>query len=164
MRSIPPTGSRPCPFESRQTFQGMYDQLVGTITIVGTALSFVIGLIGILNFVNTMLTSVVTRQREFAMMEAVGMTGKQLRRMLILEGMFYALWTVVFSVIVGSLFSLVVIKGISNGLWLLQYRFTVLPMAIAVPILLLIGFLVPFVIAARQKKESLVEQMRNRRI
>lgn len=147
-------------FESRQTFQGMYDQLVGTITIVGTALSFVIGLIGILNFVNTMLTSVVTRQREFAMMEAVGMTGKQLRRMLILEGMFYALWTVVFSVIVGSLFSLVVIKGISNGLWLLQYRFTVLPMAIAVPILLLIGLLVPFVIAARQKKESLVEQMR----
>ncbi len=49
-----------------------------------------------------MLTSVVTRQREFAMMEAVGMTGKQLRRMLILEGMFYALWTVVFSVISGK--------------------------------------------------------------
>jgi putative ABC transport system permease protein len=147
-------------YESRQTFQGMYDQLVGTITIVGTALSFVIGLIGVLNFVNTMLTSVVTRQREFAMMEAVGMTGKQLRKMLILEGMFYALWTIVFSLLVGSLFSLVVIKGISSGVWLISYRFTLLPMAVAVPVLLLIGFLVPFVIASRRKKESLVEQMR----
>ena len=147
-------------YESRQTFQGMYVQLVGTITIVGTALSFVIGLIGVLNFVNTMLTSVVTRQREFAMMEAVGMTGKQLRHMLILEGLFYALWTIVFSLLVGSLFSLVVIKGISSGVWLISYRFTLLPMAVAVPVLLLIGFLVPFVIASSRKKESLVEQMR----
>ena len=50
----------------------------------------VIGLIGMLNFINSVLTNIVTRRKEFAMMEAIGMTKKQLLQMLILEGIYYA--------------------------------------------------------------------------
>ena len=41
-------------------------------------LTLVIAVIGLLNFINSILTGMVTRQKEFAMMEAIGMTRKQL--------------------------------------------------------------------------------------
>lgn len=147
-------------YESRKSFEGMFDQMLGMVVIVGTALASVIGFIGLLNFVNTMLTSVVTRQREFAMMEAVGMTGRQLVGMLTIEGLFYALLTLVFALAFGSLISLTLLRGIGAGLWFLRYRFTLLPMAAACPVLLLAGALVPYLIYRLQKPQSLVEQMR----
>lgn len=127
---------------------------------MGTALAVFLGLIGVLNFLNTILTSVVTRRREFAMMEAVGMTGKQLVGMLTLEGVFYAVFTIAASLIVGSIVSLTLIRGLGGGLWFLRYRFTLLPMIVAVPILLLLGGLVPALIHRFLKDDSLVERMR----
>lgn len=49
---------------------------------VGGALSLVIGMIGVLNFINFMLTSILTRRREFAMLQSMGMTRRQLSQML----------------------------------------------------------------------------------
>lgn len=147
-------------YESRETFGSMFQQMLGTITIVGTALAVFLGLIGVLNFLNTMLTSVVTRRREFAMMEAVGMTGKQLVGMLTLEGLFYAVFTIAASLIVGSIVSLTLIRGLGGGLWFLRYRFTLLPMVVAVPVLLILGGLVPALIHRFLKEDSLVERMR----
>lgn len=147
-------------YESRASFGGMIQQMMGIMLVIGTVLAVFLGLIGILNFLNTMLTSVVTRRREFAMMEAVGMTGKQLVGMLTLEGMFYAVFTIAASLIAGSVVSLTLIRGLGGGLWFLRYRFTLLPMIVAVPILLLLGALVPALIHRFLKEDSLVERMR----
>ena len=59
--------------------------------LLGTVLSFIVGLVGIINFVNAVITGIVSRKRELAMLQAVGMTGQQLRAMLVWEGLFYAL-------------------------------------------------------------------------
>ena len=50
---------------------------VTSITI-GGALSIIIGIIGIAKFVNFVLTSIITRKKEFAMLQSIDMTGKQL--------------------------------------------------------------------------------------
>ena len=63
--------------------------------MLGSALSFVIGLIGILNFFNAILTGIAVRKREFAMLQSIGMTGKQLKTMLIIEGLLYTLSSVI---------------------------------------------------------------------
>lgn len=147
-------------YESRQTFSGMADQVLGTIGIVGTALAGVIGLIGILNFINTILTAMVTRKREFAMMEAIGMTKRQLVRMLMAEGLCYAVMTIVFSLAAGVLFSLTVIRTICDGIWLMNYKFTLVPMFIACPILFLLGACIPKAVYTLRRKESIVEELR----
>ena len=54
-----------------------------------TALSIIVGLIGVLNFINTMITSSNSRQREIAALQAMGMTGRQLCTMLVWEGVIY---------------------------------------------------------------------------
>lgn len=47
---------------------------------------------GYLDFINVMVTSILSRRQELAMMESIGMTGKQQKRMLRYEGLAYALW------------------------------------------------------------------------
>ena len=40
------------------------------------------------------MTSILSRRREFAVLQAVGMTNRQLKTMLIYEGLFYAMSSV----------------------------------------------------------------------
>ena len=68
-------------YESKQKYIDEFAGMKNLFILVGGTLSIVIGLIGILNFINSVLTNVVTRRKEFAMMEAIGMTKKQLLRM-----------------------------------------------------------------------------------
>lgn len=49
----------------------------------------VIGLIGSLNIINTVQTNLMLRRREFGLLQAVGMTMRQLRRMATLEGVWF---------------------------------------------------------------------------
>lgn len=60
------------------------------------------------NFANTMVTSIIVRSRELAMLEAVGMTGVQQKRKLMKEGFAYFLWTVVVSVVISAIMSFVI--------------------------------------------------------
>lgn len=147
-------------YQSRTMVQGQMQELLGTITLVGTLLAGMIGLIGFLNFINTILTGMVTRKREFAMMEAIGMTKRQLVGMLTVEGMCYAGITVICSLLLGSAFSLGILRMIGNGIWFLKYQFTLLPMLIASPVLLLLGMLVPGVVYRLRRQGSIVEEIR----
>lgn len=58
---------------------------LAAICLTGYSLCGIILLIGLMNMVNSALTSMVLRRREFAMLETVGMTRAQLRRMLLYE-------------------------------------------------------------------------------
>lgn len=63
----------------------------------------IIILFGILNMVNMLINSALLRKREFALLEAVGMTGKQLRRMLYREGMDISIKASVIAAVGGTL-------------------------------------------------------------
>lgn len=93
-------------------------------------MSAIIGIIGIASFVNSVLTSVITRKKEFAMLQSIGMTGKQLKRMLSFKGLYYAVGTIITSVIFDVLSSVMVIRGISNGIWFFSYQFVIWPIFI----------------------------------
>lgn len=147
-------------YNSRTLVQGQMQDLLGTITLVGTLLAGIIGLIGVLNFINTILTGMVTRKREFAMMEAIGMTKHQLVGMLTVEGMCYAVFTILCSLLFGSLFSLGIIRMIGSGIWFLKYRFTLMPMLLACPELLLLGASVPGLVYRLRRQRSIVEEIR----
>lgn len=147
-------------YESREVYAKSFDGILGMIAAVGLGLAGMIGLIGILNFINVMLTGVAVRKREFAMMEAIGMTKRQLSWMLVAEGVDYAALTMGFSVLAASLFSVTALRSIGEGLWFVKYQFTLLPAALACPVLLALGFVVPRAVYALRKKESVVEAIR----
>jgi putative ABC transport system permease protein len=53
------------------------------------AFSLCLLLLGVINYINTILTNIAARKSEFGIMRCIGMTRKQLRRMLIMEGVYY---------------------------------------------------------------------------
>lgn len=77
---------------------------LAALRLTGYSLCGIIFLIGLLNMVNSALTSMVLRRREFAMLETVGMTRVQLRRMLLYENSVGGVFGLV-SFVVGSVLS-----------------------------------------------------------
>lgn len=75
-------------FRSRELFKDEYAQLILVEKLIGTILVSIVALIGLLNMINSTLTSLHTRRREFALLESLGMTRKQLKRLIDTEGFY----------------------------------------------------------------------------
>ena len=61
--------------------------------VLGSGISLLLLLIGVLNFINVMVTGVYSRRQELAVLESIGMTKRQISGMLTWEGFYYALFT-----------------------------------------------------------------------
>lgn len=147
-------------YESRKTYAEDFSSFVNMFMILGSVLSFIIGFIGILNFLNAFLTSIVSRHREFAVLQSVGMTGSQLKKMLIAEGEILTLGSVLLSfiliVVTGPVFSNVV----SSVFWFFTYKFALTPFVIITPIFAVLGVLLPMIAYRAMAGKSIVERLR----
>ena len=137
-----------------------FDSTKNMYSMVGGLLALILAMIGILNFVNTMVTSVMSRKQEFAMMEAVGMTGKQLRQMLCFEGLYYAVLTGAAALILSGILNATAVRSIGDGFFFFTWHFTVTPVLVCIPLLLAVVLVVPSVCYGRMARTSVVERMR----
>lgn len=147
-------------YTSRNKRAGEFKGVKNMVLLIGGTLSFIIGLIGVLNFINSMLTSIITRRREFAVLQSIGMTSRQLRRMLMMEGLLYAVLAGITALLLGIALSFIVVKQILAQLWFFSYRFTLLPLAGIIPILVIVGIFIPGVMLKSVEKQSIVERIR----
>ena len=155
VESIEPTMD----FESKETYINSFNGMTSLIITIGGALSIIIGLIGIVNFINSVLTSIITRQKEFAMLQSIGMTGKQLKQMLSYEGLYYAAGTIIASLIAGGLFSLLVVQTVASSFWFFTYRFVIWPMLVVYPFLILLTVIIPIILYRQFTKRSIIERL-----
>lgn len=119
------------------------------------------GLVGLLNFFNAMMTGILSRCREFAVLQAVGMTNRQLKTMLIYEGLFYAMSSVAVAFILSLAVGPLAGKMLGSMFWFFEYRFTILPVLLTIPVFLLLGWLIPCMMYDGAAKCSVVEQLRD---
>ena len=147
------------PVASRQTMAEQYEAQTRSSAVMGNAVSVVIALVGVLNFINSMVTAIVSRKREFAVIQSVGMTKKQLGRMLVNEGLFYAVLTLGASYLISSLAVGIVVRAMVEG-GFTTFRFTLLPLLICTPILLIFAVLIPHLCFRNLEKHSIVERLR----
>lgn len=148
-------------FTSKQTLIDHYREQTRASTIMAFAISFVIAVVGVLNFANSMLTAIFSRQKEFAMLQSIGMTRRQLRNMLISEGMYYAGITLVLSYVLSALVVGVGVRLLVAGDWTATFHFTLLPLVICTPILLAFAVLIPVCCFKNIEKQSIVERLRS---
>ena len=93
-------------------------------------------------------------------MEAVGMTGKQLRRMLCFEGAYYAALAGGVSLIMGCVTSATAVRAIGEAYFFFKWKLTVLPIGLCIPVLLFVVLSVPAVYYGKMCTNSIVERMR----
>lgn len=148
-------------FTSKQTLIDHYKEQTRASTIMAFAISFVIAVVGVLNFVNSMLTAIFSRQKEFAMLQSIGMTRRQLRNMLIGEGLYYAGITLALSYVLSALVVGVGVRLLVAGDWTATFHFTLLPLVICTPILLAFAVLIPVCCFKNIEKQSIVERLRS---
>lgn len=86
-------------YESKFSYEKEFDSFRGMFLLLGGVLSGVIAVVGTLNFLNAILTGMIARRREFAVLQSVGMTRRQLKRMLVYEGLLYTFAAIVISLI-----------------------------------------------------------------
>ena len=123
-------------------------------------LSFIVGLIGILNFLNAILTSIFSRKKEFAVLQSVGMTGRQLNTMLITEGIIFAGSSVVITLFLSVVLAPLIRDVLEGMFWFFSYRFTAVPIVAVAPVFVLLGALLPLIAYHIVAKRSVVERLR----
>ncbi len=129
---------------------------VFAIRTVGYSLVGLIFLIGVLNIVNTALTSVTERKREFAMLEAVGMTNRQLCRMLLLESLYSGTAALGMTVLVGFPLLVLLTDTAMDGLILPDFGAGCMMLGFCLGVLLLSGLFVWRLV----KRDSVVERVK----
>lgn len=128
--------------------------------MLGGVLSLVIGIVGVLNFLNAELTGILARKQEFAVEQSIGMTGKQLKKMLIFEGVFYAVSAVAISLLIGTALSPLFGTAMGKMFWFFTYHFTIWPVLAVAPVFVLLGILLPLISYRFVAKRSIVERLR----
>ena len=146
-------------YNSMETVRKDFEQFTGAVKYIGGFLSGIVGLIAVLNFINAIFTGILSRKRELALLKAVGMTRKQLKRMLMTEGLFYALISVLFSIPFAVLVNMLFLK--LDFFWsAATAHITVVPILILLPVLAALGAFIPNVIYGKVKGRSIVEDLR----
>ena len=147
-------------YTSRKSYKQEYKGFTSMIMIVGGLLTGILALIGLLNLANTMTTSIISRRLELAMLEAVGMTKRTQINGMCIEGVLYAILTGIAGIILCSIFSSVLIKPFGAGMWYFEWNFSLLPVAVVFPIMIVITIVLPAIIYRFVMKASVVERLR----
>ena len=147
------------PVTSHKTMAEQYEAETRASAVMGNTISVIIALVGVLNFINSMVTAIVSRKKEFAMIQSVGMTKRQLRKMLICEGLDYAAITLIVSYLVSTLAVGIGVRAITANEFS-TFHFTLMPLMICTPILLAFAVLIPFLCFKNLEKQSIVERLR----
>ncbi|GCD13216.1 FtsX-like permease family protein [Clostridium tagluense] len=147
-------------YRSKKDYEKEYKNFTKTFSIIGYSLSAVIFIIGLMNFVNTMLTSILARKQEFAILESVGMTRKQLLKMLIFEGLYYALITIAIVSTVGIFITHFGISLLCSGITIFKYNFKITPIVVCSLGLMIFAIFIPKLCYGSVSKNSIIERLR----
>ena len=145
---------------SKVTLRQIFDGMINMYRLVGGALCAILALIGILNFINSMTTSILSRYREIAMLQSIGMTGRQVKQMLIYEGIGYSILGLLGSLILSVIASLTVVRMMGAELTYFTWHFTLLPVFLCIIPLILITAIVPLVCYNKISQKTVVDRLR----
>lgn len=147
-------------YVSKATYEAEFGDTKLMITAVGGTLGLILGLIGILNFVNAMITSIFSRRRELAMLQSIGMTTRQLLHMLITEGLIYIALTAVIVLTIGLALTWAIVQAASQLTFFITAHLTLWPILLSLLLLTIIAWAVPTISFRNVTRQSVVERLR----
>lgn len=123
-----------------------------TLYTLGGGIAFVLAFIGIINFANIMFTNIEARRHELSVMESIGMTKKQCRRMLQMEGFWYAVMSLALCLTAGNVLLLGVFQAFKVGVEYAVFSYPIWMMLALTAILLAFCWFIPLMFVNRMMK------------
>lgn len=132
------------------------------VLLVGGMIGVILAFAGLINFTNMMVTNIITRRHEFAAMQSIGMTSRQLRRLIMDEGLYYAVGADVIGGLLAAGLGMTVLKNVLNSpsMWYFTLQFTLIPALFIAVIYLILAAVIPVVVLHFFNKGSVVERLR----
>ena len=142
----------------QQIFQTM-DTVVLIIQVFIYGFISLISLITVFNIINTISTGIVSRRKEFAMLQSVGITPKGFNKMLTLESAFYGLKALVFSLPISVLISYGMNAAVGEASipFLFDYK---MYLAVIAVVMIVIGMTMLYSIKKVQK-QNIIETLKD---
>ena len=147
-------------FESRIESTAEFKKSQMVMNILGGGIGVILILIGILNFINIMITGVNSRLNELAVLESIGMTKKQIKKMLTFEGLYYALITTTFILTIGMAIIYVISELTKNIADYAQFTFPTLSLTFLIIIIFAVCLITPSLVFKVSSKQSITERIR----
>lgn len=152
-------------FNSQLTISSRYEERIqqtntkNSMMLIGLFMAGIFGLIGITNVVNTLVTNVMTRKLEYAAMQSVGMTKRQMCYGLIADGMKIAGVSTAAAILAGITFGKSLLNGINMLTGFSGTEFTIAAL-ILIAVLLIMTITVAAVLTNILNKKPVVERLR----
>lgn len=132
----------------------------GNMMELGTVISLLLLFVGVLNYANTTAGNIQSRKQTFAIMESIGMSGKQIDGLLIREGILYAGFSVLIAATAGTGVTYLCFQ--SMNYMGIPFKIPVLPCTGAIVLVVWICTTVPLLSYRKlTRKRSIVERLRD---
>lgn len=139
----------------------LFEQTNYALNLLGNGIAVLLIIIGLVNFINVMLTSVVSRKNEFAIMESIGTTKKQIQRILTLEGGIYALISTGLIMTLGNAFLLLVADAVPHIANYAEFTYPFGLVAGLIGAIFVICLSVPGIVYRAISRETVIERLHN---
>lgn len=134
---------------------------INSTKIMAYSLVVIIGIIGFMNLINSMITSIITRKKELGMLQAIGLTNKQLIKMLNIEAMFYTLTMLASSLTLGTGLGYIAVYAFrKTGASYASYEIPLIQIIIMIVFSIVSQLLLTYLISKNFNKESLIDRVR----
>ena len=147
-------------FISYSEYKKETEDAISTLSTLVYGLIAIVGFIGICGITNTINTTIILRRREFGILRAIGMTGKQLKAMLTYEGLIFGLISAVSSVVLGLILSYTVYSLLRSGMSHLNWSIPWMGIVLAVAGAIGAGILTTLASSRKVTSLSITESIR----
>ncbi len=131
------------------------------IKFAGYSLSIVLFLISILNFINVIATEILRNMVNLSILEAIGMTKKNIKKYLVKKNLIYSLCGLVFSFIIMLLVDKYILIDFMEQTKWTSYKFVIMPLILVNLVNIIIGIIFTDRFYEKHIKNSLVDRIRS---
>ena len=131
------------------------------IEFAGYSLSIVLFLISVLNFINVIATEILKNMVNLSILEAIGMTKKNIKKYLVKKNLIYSLCGLVFSFIIMLLVDKYILIDFMEQTKWTSYKFVIMPLILVNLVNIIIGIIFTDRFYEKHIKNSLVDRIRS---
>lgn len=148
-------------YDSRDLQIKSFKDFKNLIEFVGYSLSIVLFLISVLNFINVIATEILRNMVNLSILEAIGMTKKNIKKYLVKKNLIYSLCGLVFSFIIMLLVDKYILIGFMEQTKWTSYKFVIMPLILVNFVNIIIGIIFTGRFYEKHSQNSLVDRIRS---
>lgn len=148
-------------YDSRDLQIKSFKDFKNLLEFVGYSLSIVLFLISVLNFINVIATEILRNMVNLSILEAIGMTKKNIKKYLVKKNLIYSLCGLVFSFIIMLLVDKYILIDFMEQTKWTSYKFVIMPLILVNFVNIIIGIIFTGKFYEKHSQNSLVDRIRS---